>query len=419
MYSDIIPPRKNNSIRNISLERFDELEPIAEQAYEPRRHPDHDRSFPKFFLFLIISVLIIGSVVYAKFIEHSTLTLTSKVTTLDIRERFALSVQKDDETVSEDVLYYNLIYISGKEKRDNPFAPVSTTIKTDEKKPGNTAFSQADLKPTIAVSTSTNSTTTVYLVNETKENIPLRATTRIDIAGVIYSLPTSVTVTPTKDSSIYANKQKYYLPGFKGTTSYNSIYAVKTDGPLNIPETTTQTASNTDAEDVVKSATSTQTADALDTRVPSDILSLLPETNIALKKNTIYDKITDQPAVVVFNKKDFLEVLEKNNPGLQEYVKSFNAVKDIVDFDVQIVDYQFDSSPDTGRPVSFKQIVIEIKPIFNIDEAKKAFENFSIDTIDKIRAQLREFASISVKNTPFWSKEVASEGKVEVIIEEK
>lgn len=415
MYSDIIPPRKNNSIRNISLERFDELEPIAEQAYEPRRHPDHDRSFPKFFLFLILSVLIIGGIVYAKFIEHSTLTLTSKVTTLDIREKFSLTMQKDDESVSPDILQYNLIYISGKEKRENPFAPVAPVAKTDVKKSSNAVFSEADLKPTIAVSTSTNSTTTVYLVNETKENIPLRATTRIDIAGVIYSLPVSTTVAPTKNPSIYANKQKYYLPGFKGTSSYNSIYAVKTDGPLNIQE-----SESVEAGDSTEGlASTTQVSDSLDARVPGDILSLLPDTSIALKKSTIYDKITDQPAVVVFNKKDFLEVLEKKNPGLQEYMKAFSAVKDIVDFDVQITDYQFDSSPDTGRPVSFKQIVIEIKPIFDTDSAKKAFENFSVDTIDKIRAQLGGFASISVKNTPFWSKDVAGEGKIEVIIEEK
>ena len=53
MYSDIIPPRKNNSIRNINPERFDESDPVA-PVYQSKLHPKHDRSFPKFFLFLIL-----------------------------------------------------------------------------------------------------------------------------------------------------------------------------------------------------------------------------------------------------------------------------------------------------------------------------------------------------------------------------
>ncbi len=404
MYSDIIPPKKNNSIRNISLERFDELEPIAEQPYRPGKHPGHDRSFPKFFLFLVLGVLVVGGVVYAKFIERTTLTFLSKTTTLDIREKFPAMVQKDDVVAPDGTVYYNLVYISGKEKRENPFVPVVKSATSTNK-----TFTDADLKPVTAVSTSTNSTTTVYLVNETGESIPLRATTRIDIGGTIYSLPSSVTVSATKNASIFAKKQKYYLPGFKGTPAYNSLYAVKTDGPLDIPEKTTTTGTTTQSVAVASTDSTT---------VPEDIISLLPKTNIALKKHTIYDQIADQPAVVVFNKQELLKVIEKKNPGLQDYMKAFKPLSDVVEFDIDISDYDLDVSPETGRPVTIKRIVLEIKPLFKTDEIKKAFAHFNVDTMEKIRVQLGDFSSVQVKNTPFWSREVAEEGKVEVIIEE-
>ncbi len=399
MYSDIIPPRKNNSIRNINPERFDELDPIAPE-YQPRLHPKHDRSFPKFFLFLILGTLVVGGVVYAKFIERTTLTFTTKVTTLDIREKISVAVQKDDVVAPEGTLYYNLIYISGKEKRENPFVPTVTASTT------KSSFTNIDLKPVEVVSTSTNSSTTVYLVNETKENISLRATTRIDIGGKIYTIPVNTTVPSTSNTSIFTKKEKYYLPGFKGTSSYNSLYAVKTDGKLNIEET-------------VPVPNEAGKVETLASSVPADVLSLLPKTNIALKKNTIYDKIADQPAVVVFNKKEFLEVIEKKNPGLQEYINAFKSVADIVEFEIDITDYDLDISPETGRPTVFKRIVLDIKPVFKTDEAKKAFAHFSVDTMEKIRVQLGSFTGLSVKNTPFWSKEVAGEGKVDVLIEEK
>lgn len=412
MYSDIIPPRKNSSIRNITMERFDKLEPLSDKIYLPdTNHSTHTRSFPKFILFLVIGLLLVGGIIYAKFIEHTKIVFTTKTTTIDVREKVSMAVQQDDSKAVEGTLFYNLVYISGKQKDRNPFTKVSSQQSSSSTV--SNKLKDMEFTPVTAVSTSTNSTTTVYLVNTTKENIPLRATTRIDIGGTIYSLPKSTTAVVTKDASVFAKKEKYFLPGFKGSTQYESIYAVSTTGVLSV-----DTHQNTESPANTVSTTTEGVGEPVAALVPEDIISLLPDTSVALKKNTIYDNMADQPAVVVFDKKELLNVVQKKNPALQEYLKAFKPIEDLVVFEVVIVDYELDISSESGRPIGMKRMVLEIRPVFNMEESKKAFNNFSTDAMEKIKVQLGSYASLDVHNTPFWSREVAGEGKVEVIIEE-
>lgn len=403
MYSDIIPPRKKNSIRNISMDRLDQSDPEEEKVYLPVSSSPRKRSVPKFLLFLLIGLLLIGGIIYAKFIEHTTITFTSKTTTLEINEKISLTPQKDTQPVdAADTLSYSLIYISAKNSARNPFLPQPSST---------TSSTSSTLAPKLVaveiVATTTGATTSVYLINETKDRVPLRATTRFDVKGVIYSLTSSTNVGITPNASAFSNKEKYYLPGFKGSASAELIYAVPVNGGTIV---SAQPADNTGTPDTSSSGPTT----AL---VPSDILSLLPDTSVALKKNTIYDTLLDQAAVVVFDKKDLLAALEKNNPSMAEYIKSFEPVNDMISYTVEIIDYEMDVSAESGRPVAFKKLIIEITPVLDIEQAKRSFVNFSMETMEKISTQMSSYATLKTRATPFWNKEVAGEGKVEVRVE--
>ncbi|MEN9604662.1 MAG: hypothetical protein RJB39_347 [Candidatus Parcubacteria bacterium] len=388
MYSDIIAPKKN-SIRRIT--RDASFEEVSEKVYLSER-PQRERKFPKMFLFLIVAVLLIGGVIYAKFSERTVMTFTPKTTTLDIRERIPIYLQVDARvagSVNTESLPYSLIYISSKTDR-NPFAPMVSATTT-----APTTNTSATLSPLEIVATTTGAKMNVYLVNVTGESLPLRATTRIDINGLTYSIASAITVPVTKDVALFKDLPKYYLPGFKGTAQAQSIYAVPIDA-------------------TAPTDTAVTTSEPNKSSVPEDILSLLPDTSVALRKSTIYDLVVGQTAVVTFDKKDLLVMLEKKSPAFQEYVMAFKPLVDVVSYKVQVADYELDSAPDTGRPMAFKKLILEITPIMDEQKTKTIFINFSLDAMEVIQNQIAKFATLDISSTPFWSSSVAGEGKVEV-----
>lgn len=397
MHSDIIPPKKH-SIRQITRDTLYEEEVSEKQPLYIDR-PVRKSGIPKFIISLFVSILIIGGVIYAKFSERTVLTFTPHTTTLDIREYIDMSVSDSKTNPENTSLGYSLIYISSKGADRNPFIAATTT---------NTAspLTSTSLKPTELVATTTGAKMQAYIVNTTGASLPLRATTRFDVNGVTYSITDALTVPVTADATLFKTATKYYLPGFKNTAQAQSIYAVAV---ADIQKTQPSTTAPAEAATISTAQKST---------VPEDILSLLPDMSVALRKSTIYDTALEQTAVVTFDKRDLLTVLQKKNPAFAEYIQAFKPMADIIDYTIQITDYELETSPETGRPKGFKKLIVEIKPVIDIQKAKIVFVNFNIDTMEKIQAQISNFATLSVRNTPFWRNSVAAEGKVDVKIEE-
>lgn len=397
MHSDIIPPKKN-SIRQITRDTLYEEE-VTEKVFFTER-PPREKRFPRFVLFLLIGLTLIGGIIYAKFSERTVITFKPQTTTLDIRENIPLHLADSRTKQEDDSLAYSMIYISSKDTVRNPFLPLPAANVTTSATTAKTPLTSTEL-----VATSTGAKLSVYIVNATGESLPLRATTRFDVNGVIYSITNSITVPITKDVTPFKDAPKYYLPGFQGTAQAQSIYAVAVSS-LAAPADTTEGGSTSTVSEVSKST------------VPEDILSLLPDTSVALRKNTVYDLLLGQTAVVIFDKRDLLAMLEKRSPAFQEYVTAFKPMADIVSYKVQIADYELESSTETGRPIAFKKLILEIVPILDEQKTKTVFINFSTESMDKIAAQIANYATLDVSNTPFWKQNVAGESRVDVKIEE-
>lgn len=389
MYSDIIAPKKN-SIRRVTRESM--LEDVHEEQeiiYNGR--PSREKKFPRFVLFLVIGLLLISGIIYAKFSERTVITFKPQTTTLDIRERIPLYLADTKTASTSDSLGYSLIYISSKTDR-NPFVPTTQTAPAE-------AATKTSLTQVEIVATTTGAKMTVYVVNQTSASLSLRATTRFDVNGVIYSIENQLNVPVTKDVSAFTNSPKYYLPGFQGTADAKLIYAVADETDSATPTTAT-------------------TSEVSKSTVPEDILSLLPEASVALRKNTIYDQSVGQTAVVTFDKQDLLAMLQKKSPAYLEYITAFKPLADIVTYKVQVVDYDIEASAESGRPTSFKKLILEITPVLDVQKTKTVFVDFSTDAMEKIQEQIAKYASFDVSNTPFWKGTVAEEGRVDVKIEE-
>lgn len=400
MYSDIVPPKKN-SIRNITRDSSIYEESTEQQIIYTERIP-REKKVPRFVLFLLIAVLLIGGIIYAKFSERTVITFAPKTTTLDIRERIPVVLADSKTQTDADTLAYSLIYISSKGER-NPFLPLVTATST----PTTSAAPSTSLNTTELIATSTGAKMAVYIVNKTGEALSLRVTTRFDVNGVIYSTQSAMSVPVTKDPILLNNSgTKYFLPGFKGTAQAEQIYAVAVDSPSMTEEQTADSDTTATTSEVSKST------------VPEDILSLLPETSVALRKSTIYDQSLGQTAVVIFDKKDLIAILQKKSPTFLEYITAFTPLEDLVSYNIVVADYELESAGDTGRPTAFKKLVIEITPTIDTQKTKTVFTNFSMDAMDKIEEQIARFADLDVSNTPFWKQNVAEEGRVDVKIEE-
>lgn len=423
-YSDIQPP-KRGSIRQIKAktasgqktvtkktERLDQIDQADEDVVFSTEESDQivdkiyyssyneqKRRFPKALVLSVIAIIAIVIVTYSKLTEHTTITLTPSTTTFDIREKITLSSPGQNQKTEDGTLSYSLLYIPTTDGERNPFAAAPTKATSTSEQVS------IALKPVEVIATTTGARTMVYLVNTSNENVSLRATTRIEINNLIYSLPQAILVASTKNAGMFDINTKYKLPGFKGTALYDSLYAVL------VTDTTTSSATP-DNQDAPPTGSSTLAT------VPENILSLLPETSVALRKHTIYDTAVDQNAVVTFDKKDLLNVLASKNPGFAAYMEAFKPVADIVTFDVVIMDYEFDTSSN-GHPTVFKYLQIEIKPIVDVERAKIAFAGFELAAMEKIATELGSFAELRISNTPFWSKDIAREGKIEVNIEER
>jgi hypothetical protein len=253
----------------------------------------------------------------------------------EVKDNIPMSLAEKNQ-ISSTTLSYNLIY-NNENKDRNIFAPIVEDA---------TSTLKAATSPTVEYYTLNNSTTSptiskkVKLINESNINIQVIKDTRFDVAGIIYYIDRAVDINKTMNPATTTNK--YKVVGFKGTTNYEKFYAV----------------------DYVDANMSTDivSASVTDKNSPNnDILSLIPENFISLKKNYVYDKNINQTALVVIDKKDFEKVLNVNSKLIQEYVESFNTIFDLVEYDISINDYELELDSTTGLPTSFKNLNLEIR----------------------------------------------------------
>lgn len=296
---------------------------------------------------------------------------------------------------SSTTLSYNLIY-NNEIKDRNIFAPVSE---------GSTSTVQQALVSEIGdyfnLNTSTTSPFTskkVILINESNINIPLRKDTRFDVNGVTYYLNNAVEIKPNSKNSSSTTQVKYRVIGFKGTTDYDQFYAI---------DYVNDTQSNTNV--------STTTVEVKNTTSPNEeILSLIPENFISLKKSYIYDKNIDQTALVVIDKKDFEKVLLANSKILKDYIDYLKPIVDLLEYQININDYDLELDPNSGLPISFKNLTIEIKPIIKKDKVASTFKGFSKDTMKTIKNDISKYINMDLSYSPFWMSKVSDEDNISV-----
>ena len=140
----------------------------------------------------------------------------------------------------------------------------------------------------------------------------------------------------------------------------------------------------------------------------------MPEGAIPLGKSTIYDKLIDQSAIVVFDNRTLEDFLNVSNVQVQEYFKALKSFGPSVSYDISIVDYTLLVSPENGRPVAFSSLSIEITPKIDKQGIPSQFTGFKKETMDKIQKQVSEYVTFDVSYTPFWANSVAMEDKIEV-----
>lgn len=407
MYSDIIPPKK--SIRKIKAsprvekaekkEIKEEQEAVAE-GFTPYKKTYHtvdgrDTTSKWPLVLIIVALLIVGGIVYSKYNHTTTFVFTPKTTSFEVKEKIAL--HNSGDTVKDVSLPYNLVYIpstdvnnlSSTTAQRNPFVAQKTASSTP---------TTAAVKEYTMTASTTKDVKKIIFVNKTSLPISLRETTRISVGEVVYNLDKSVTIQPS-GVNVPASSEVYHVVGFKDTTDYEKVYAIPSSGGQAV-------------------SLSPAAEEAVSAIPPTDIISLLPETSLPLLKSNIYDRVLDQNAVVVIEQKDLENVLQKVNPAIQEYVKTLIPVADMIKYHVTIVNYDLEVSEETGRPVAFKSLSLEIIPVINIDNAKTAFIRFSNEAMKKIKSQVAPYLDLEVKHFPFWMTDVPDEDMVRVEVEE-
>jgi hypothetical protein len=143
-------------------------------------------------------------------------------------------------------------------------------------------------------------------------------------------------------------------------------------------------------------------------------LSLIPENFITLKKNYIYDKSINQTALVVIDKKDFEKSLLNETKLVQEYIKSFSTISDLIEYEISINDYEIELDSQTGLPIAFKNLNIEITPRIKKNKVASVFKGFSKETMKKIKNEIAKNVTMNVSYSPFWVTKVSDEDHISV-----
>ncbi len=402
MYSDIIPPKK--SIRKIKpsarIEREEkkdikkkhdaEVFTPYKKTYHTMDGRDVKSKWP--LIFIIIAILLISGILYSKYNHTTTFTFVPKTTNFEIKERIVLHNASD--TAKDLSLPYNLVYIPSADINNlststprNPFIP--------QKNASSTSSTVVTKEYTMTAST-TNDVKNIVFVNKTSLPISLRETTRISVGDVVYNLDKTVVIPPSGASAPADSPVIYHIVGFKDTAEYEKVYA--------IPAPSSNTSVSTD--------------DSVSTIPPTDIISLLPKTSLPLLKSNIYDRMLDQNAVVVIEQKDLEYILQKINPSMQEYIKILEPMSDMLKYHITIVDYNLESSEETGRPIAFKSLSLEITPIINTEHAKTAFVHFNNEAMKRIKNQIATYIGLDIRHFPFWMTDVPDKDRVRVEIGE-
>ncbi|MES2985609.1 MAG: hypothetical protein V4686_00605 [Patescibacteria group bacterium] len=379
MYGDIIPPKKKYSEPSEALLQHEREEihftPIKRGAYQEQKN----KKIPAILTALAILVVALG--VYHKIFNGTTISLTPVTTRFEIQQKIPLILQNREK----DSLTYSLVYVPSSTSTRNPFAAEATS---------SAPVITQDAGVYTLTSTSTGLTKRVRLVNKTSGAVALRATTRFDVDEVVYTLDAAASnpPTPKAELDLITSSTTYKVVGFKDTASYNLIYA--------IPDTT-------NAPTVAENA-------AVSTMPPADVLALMPDDAIALQKSTIYDKLLDQSAIVVFDERTLEEFLNTANIQVQEYFKVLKPFGTSISYNITIVDYTLVTSPESGKPTALTGLTLEITPIIENSLVSGQFAGFKKETMEKIQKQVAEYIVSDVSYTPFWSKSVAVEEKITV-----
>lgn len=396
MYGDIIPPKKkyheethieDHYVVDKELtgepNRSVRFTPIKRAAYQEPK----SKKLP--IVLALLALLVIGFGIYHKVFNGTVFTIVPKTTRIDIQQKIPLILQNREK----DSLTYSLVYVPEGEGSRNPFA--ATVGNNATSTPSNNSSEGAALTMT---ATSTGLVKKIKLINNTAEVIPLRISTRFDVRGVTYTLDAATDVPPTPKAEVDAvstGTPTYKVIGFKDTSSYDTVYAI--DVKNNAPSSSVVTESNSTSS-----------------LPPQDILSLMPEDALPLQKSTIYDKILDQSAIVVFDERVLQDYLNATNIQSQEYFKAFKPFGSSVTYSITIADYTLNTSVETGKPVSFSNLTLDITPVIDPEFVPMQFAGFKKETMEKIEKQVSEFITLTTSYTPFWSKSVAEEKRIDV-----
>lgn len=396
MYGDIIPPKKKyqdeNTHNEIIHDEYIEdrksvhFTPIKRQAYrEPK-----SKKLPVFLG--LLALIVIGFGVYHKIFNGTTFAITPKTTRFEIQQKIPLILQNREKGA----LTYSLVYVPEEGASRNPFtAPVDSTSTPTQLAMAAKAVSSG----TTMTATTTGDVKNITLINKTSETVPLRIATRFDVNGVTYTLDAATNLAPSSQDEINkvaTDTPQYKVIGFKGTSSYDTVFAIPVESTS------------------VKNSTVATQDSASSTLPPEDILSLMPKNAIPLQKSTIYDKLVDQSAVVVFDEKVLEDYLNETNVQLQEYFKALKPFGNSISYTISVVDYTLVTSSETGKPTEFSNISIDVTPVIDNELLPRQFTGFKKDTMEKIEKQVSDFIELDISYTPFWSKSVAGEERITV-----
>ncbi len=396
MYSDIVPPKKNkNNISKINAEDH-EVKILRDEPLFTGREIYHtidgrDRKSKLPIVIVVLTLLSLVVVYYSVFNNKTSISFEAKSTIFEIKDTIPMILSEKNQNASSS-LSYNLIY-NNEVKDRNIFAPtVEESTSTLAK-----VTSAGDFYNLNTSTTSPFTSIKVKLINESKANVQVIKDTRFDVNGTTYYLGAAVNIKPTLKNASSTPSTKYKVIGFKGTSNYETFYATDyADQSVDLPENKTST-------------------EATDSNAPNnDILSLIPENFISLKKNYVYDNTINQSALVVIDKRDFEKVLIAQSGIVQGYIESLKPIADLLEYDISINDYDMQLDPATGLPVAFKSLTIEIKPKVKKEKVAATFKGYSKESMRKIRNDIAKNIKMEISFSPFWVSKVSDEDHISV-----
>lgn len=393
MYGDIIPPKKKYHEKVYVEDQYVIKKDVAKDSnkgvhFTPIiRTPYREPKSKKLPIFLaLVALLVIGFGMYHKIFNGTVFTIIPKTTRIDIQENIPLVLQNREKNS----LTYSLVYVPQGDGARNPFASAVTATATQNIKEGVDIYT--------ITATTTGDIKKIKLINKTTENVPLRIATRFDVGGTVYTLDAATEIAPTSKTdmeTIASGTPVYKVIGFKGTSSYDAVYAIDVVTRSSVSDASSQSL-------------------ATSTVPPEDILSLMPEGALPLQKSTVYDKLVDQAAIVVFDERVLQDFLNGTNVQMQEYFKTLKPLGSSVTYTITIVDYTLQTSPETGKPVSLSSLSFDITPLIDPEFIPMQFAGFKKETMEKIEKQVSEFVTLKTSYTPFWSKSVAEEERITI-----